>query len=227
MLLDSFVEIEKEKIDEVQAYSDNRRQSNLYRQTFIFHGINFYLDQAKIESIQQTQLYHHRFQISLKLLWELYSYVLKQNRSNVYSGLTFSTYYSDSPQETIDRVQLRRSDRTSYQAIVRSVIYLDGQIFQQIHSDCLQNAQFAKDVTSAHYCLIESLLSQLNLTTKYSARYTWLSWLISFSIAIACVFVFLQPLTLVVQLLACLSIFLILQNLIKRLLFLLFKFWYF
>ncbi|NEO25334.1 MAG: hypothetical protein F6K03_00120 [Kamptonema sp. SIO4C4] len=62
------------------------------------------------------------------------------------------------------------------------MISLDGDIFYQIEQHCLEDTEFAQTLTTAHYWLIEQLLTRIQLDWK-----NWLnqlSWGIYFLIII-------------------------------------------
>jgi hypothetical protein len=142
--LESCIIVDKEKIG---------------RKRVLFHGIRFTLDKDSLERIQQAQETGRRLYISHELLSDLRYYALIDGQNRLQSGLIFCTYY------------LRGG---SEEALMRSVISTDGDIFHQIRSDCLERPNFCRSISSAHYWLINQLLGQLRLGIL--VRLNQLSW---------------------------------------------------
>lgn len=147
------------------------------RKRIVFHSIRFNLDKDILKKIQQAQKTGCRLYISRKLLADLRYYVLIDGENRLQSGLTFYTYYL-------------RND--SEEALMRSVISIDGDIFHQIKSDCLERPNFCRQLVSAHYWLIDQLLSQLRLGILL--RFKLLSWGLSLLITGAIVIPNIQQL---------------------------------
>lgn len=142
--LEPYITIEKERIT---------------RKRVVFHSIRFNLDKDILKTIQQAQETGRRLYLSRKLLSDLRYYVLIDGENLLQSGLTFYTYYQ----------------RGGFnEALMRSVISTDGDIFHQIKSDCLERPNFCRQLVSAHYWLIDQLLHQLRLGTFF--RLNLLSW---------------------------------------------------
>ena len=142
--LEPYIIVEKERIT---------------RKRVVFHSVRFNLDKDILKKIQQAQQTGRCLYISRKLLTDLRYYVLIDSENRLQSGLTFYTYY------------LRDG---SEEALMRSVISMDGDIFHQIKNDCLENPKFCRRLVSAHYWLIDQLLSQLRLKELF--RLKLLSW---------------------------------------------------
>ncbi len=160
--LEPYIKVDKEKIA---------------RKRFLIHGIRFNLDKDILQKIQQAQHTGRHLHISRELLTDLRYYALLEEDNHLQSGLTFCTYYLRSGSE---------------EALMRSVISADGDIFHQIKSDCLERPNFCRRIASAHYWLIEQLMSQLRLRTLL--RLNQLSWGLSLLIVAATVIPFLWPL---------------------------------
>ena len=147
------------------------------RKRVVFHSIRFNLDKDILKKIQQAKQTGCRLYISRKLLADLRYYVLIDGENRFQSGLTFYTYYL-------------RND--SEEALMRSVISTDGDIFHQIKSDCLERPNFCRQLASAHYWLIDQLLSQLRLGALL--RLNLLSWGLSLLITGVIVIPYIQQL---------------------------------
>lgn len=160
--LEPYIQVDKERI------SRNRVR---------FHGIRFHLDKDVLASIQQAQETGRSLEISRQLLTDLRYYVLVDGESRLQSGLTFCTYYLWGGTE---------------EALMRSVISTDGDIIHQIKSDCLERPKFCYTIASAHYWLIDQLLSQLRL--RVLLKVNLLSWGLSISITAVTVIPYIQQL---------------------------------
>ncbi|NES46499.1 hypothetical protein, partial [Moorena sp. SIO2C4] len=121
MNIDSYINIEQEQIT---------------RSRVLFHSIRFDLNQDILTKIKQAQETGHGLDISGELLSDLRHLALLDWENRLQSGLTFSTYYLP-----VDRAQ----------ALMRSVIALDGEILHQIKRDCLENPDFCCQIADAHY----------------------------------------------------------------------------
>lgn len=169
-------------------------KEQISRRQVIAHSVHFNLDKDILLKIQQAQNLGLRLYISRKLLAELREYAL------ITSCLTFSTYY------------LRGG---AQEALMRSVIATDGDIFNQIRSDCLERPKFCRQVASAHYWIIGQLLAQLRLGAFL--RLSLLSWLLTLLI-VGLVLILLIVLLIRVDLWLLLIIALIASIVLQRLL---------
>ncbi|MGB5633415.1 MAG: hypothetical protein WBM44_10615 [Waterburya sp.] len=100
--------------------------------------------------------------------------------------------------------------------VFRSVIDLEGKISQQIHQDLWQNPQLLPRISQAHYWLILEILSQLPL--KHKNQYLWLVLAYS-SITvsmISLVIYYYFNLSYLLNLAICISIILILNISLKK-----------
>ncbi|HBB30878.1 MAG TPA: hypothetical protein DDZ80_12950 [Cyanobacteria bacterium UBA8803] len=131
--LDAYIKIEQERIS---------------RSRVLLHGIRFTLDKEILQRIKQAKQMGYRLDISRPLLTDLRYVSLIDSENRLQSGLAFCTYYCRGESE---------------EALMRSVISLDGDIVNQIRSDCLERPNFCRELASAHYWLIEQLLTQLRL----------------------------------------------------------------
>lgn len=150
--LEPYIEFEKERIS---------------RQNFVIHSVRFHLDKDILLRIKEAQETGLRLYLSGHLLADLREYALISQENSFQSGLTFYTYY------------LRGG---AQEALMRSVISADGDVFHQIKSDCLERPNFCRQVASAHYWIIAQLLSQLRLGAFL--RLNLLSWFLAFLITV-------------------------------------------
>ena len=160
--LDPYIQVDKEQIT---------------RKRVLFHGIHFHLDKDILTNIQQAQETGRPLEISHQLLADLRYYALIDGESRLQSGLTFCTYYLRGGVE---------------EALMRSVISTDGDIIHQIKSDCLERPKFCYTIASAHYWLIDQLLSQLRL--RVLLKVNLLSWALSILITAGTVIPYIQQL---------------------------------
>ncbi|HEY9649065.1 MAG TPA: hypothetical protein V6C95_00270, partial [Coleofasciculaceae cyanobacterium] len=104
-------------------------------------------------------------------------YALTNGENSLQSGLTFCTYY------------LRQG---SQEALMRSVISIDGDIIHQIKNDCLERPDFCSTFVSAHFWLIDQLLGQLRV--RASMKLNQLSWGLSVVIVVVTIIPYIQQL---------------------------------
>lgn len=158
--LEQYIHIDKERIT---------------RRRILFHGIRFHLDKDILKKIQQAQELGDSLQISRELLADLRYYALTNGENCLQSGLTFCTYY------------LRDG---SQDALMRSVISIDGDIIHQIKNDCLESPDFCFTLVSAHYWLIDQLLGQLRM--RAFLKLNQLSWGLSVVIVVLTIIPYIQ-----------------------------------
>ncbi|NEP13196.1 MAG: hypothetical protein F6K14_23925 [Symploca sp. SIO2C1] len=120
------------------------------RSRVLFYSISFHLESEILTKIQQAKQTGSPLDISREFLADVRYSALIDGENGLQTGLTFYTYYWQDGSE---------------EALMRSVISSDGDILHQIQSDCLAEPQFCYQIASAHYWLIEQLLSQLRLGT--------------------------------------------------------------
>ena len=150
------------------------------RSTSIPHRIDFRLNQANLEYLEEIKSNKRKLRLSSAKIANLRCYVLhnafreqqlitKAKYKGLFlwrSPLTFSTCYgSPNQQSTI---------------LLRSAIDLQGKISQQVQRDLYQNPQMLTRISQVHYWLIAELLAQLPLK---SYRSSWLFLACSFIIA--------------------------------------------
>jgi hypothetical protein len=147
-------------------------QERITRSRVVFHSVRFNLDREVLQSIQYARDTGRRLDVSPEFLADLRCYALIDPENRLQSDLTFYTYYLE---------------EGSPEAVMRSVISTDGEIFHQIKSDCLEHPDWYCQIVSAHYWLIDQLLSQLRLgRLVYVNRLAQiLSWLIAIAVALA------------------------------------------
>ncbi len=185
-------------------------QERITRSRFVFHGIRFHLDQEILQSIQEAQSSGYSLYISRKLLTNLLDYALIDRENRLQTGLTFCTYYAWNG---------------SPEPLMRSVISTDGEILQQIKSDCLEHPEFCRQIASAHYWMINQLLGKLRLRQVLKLnQFAWgLSWVIAvvivaIALPVMLMLVQVKPWMLIVLVLALWLLQQLLQSLLRRLL---------
>lgn len=160
--LEGYIQVDKEKIT---------------RRRMLFHGIRFHLDKDVLKQIQQAQEAGYSLEISPELLADLRYYALTNGENRLQSGLTFCTYYL-------------RND--SQEALMRSVISIDGDIIHQIKHDCLEHPNFCRTLVAAHYWLINQLLGQLRM--RAFLKLNQLSWGLSVLIVVVTMIPYIKQL---------------------------------
>lgn len=185
-------------------------QERITRSRFVFHGICFHLDEDILQNIQEAQAFGYSLDISRKLLTKLLDYALIDRENRLQTGLTFCTYYAlkDFPEP-----------------VIRSVIATDGEILQQVKSDCLEHPEFCRQIASAHYWMINQLLGKLHL--RQVLKLNQFAWGLSLVIALVIIaiaiplmlmLVQVQPWMLIVLVLVLWLLQQLLQSLLSRLL---------
>lgn len=154
-------------------------QEQITRSRVVFHSVRFNLDQDVLQSIQYARDTGRHLDVSREFLTNLRCYALIDPENRLQSDLTFYTYYVG---------------EGAPEAVLRSVISTDGEIFHQIKSDCLESPDWYRQIASAHYWLIDQLLSQLRLGTfvKVDRLLRLVSWFIAIAVAIAVVPLLIQ-----------------------------------
>jgi len=120
------------------------------RSQVLFHGIRFTLDKEILQQIQQAQQMGDSLKLSPQLLTDLRYYALIDDENRWQSGLSFCTYYQRG---------------NSQEALMRSVIGMDGDMIHQIQRNCLERPTFSRQISAAHYWLIEQVMCQLRFGT--------------------------------------------------------------
>jgi hypothetical protein len=182
----------------------------------IFPSINFHLNSDRLLKLERYRAKHRFIKLSSTFVSN-FRYLASIDRQNyLHSGLTFCTYYQQDERKQI---------------AIRSVIFLNGEINQQICSDLLQHPELARQLISLHYWLSEQLLQKLFLTVKPSLNLSLLSLSLSsifISIAAFILFNFQYFQINIINILIVLTLFLLVSEVIRRLLQLFlpkFKFW--
>ena len=148
LVLDSCIEILKDDKDAISSEEE-----------VTYYGVRFHLNSENIPAIMQAQANRNQLQIPATLLADFRYYLLFGQPGGVFSGLSFCSYYQQG--------EIR-------EALMRSFISLDADSIHQIHQDCLQDAQFALNFTSAHYWLIHQLMRRLRLdATRWVNSAAW------------------------------------------------------
>lgn len=149
-------------------------QQRVTRSRRVCHSIRFNLDKDILQKIQYARETGRRLDISREHLADLRYYALIDSENCLQSDLTFCTYYvyEGSPE-----------------ALMRSVISLDGEVLHQIKSDCLEHPDFCHQIASAHYWLIAQLLCQMRFGGFLNIA--WLAWVLSWLIAVVIVLPFI------------------------------------
>ncbi|MEA5469670.1 hypothetical protein [Spirulina sp. 06S082] len=130
----------------------------------VYHGIHFHLNEEVLEQIQQARSQGHSLFVRPKFIADLRYYLLFDEYSGLKCGINVSTHYFQDNSE---------------QAVLRSLIGLDGDILYQIDRRYLDRPELALSLTSAHYWLIEQLLDKLRL--EGTLWLNFLSWGLSLS----------------------------------------------
>lgn len=156
----------------------NLDTERITRSRVLFHGIRFILDKESLQDIQQAQQTGRHLHIPRQLLTDLRYYTLIDGENRLQSALTFCTYYQ--------RGEFK-------EALIRSVISIDGDIVHQIKRDCLERPNFCRKIAAAHYWLIEQLLEQLRLGAfvKLESLFKWFSWGLALLIVVLMVIPFI------------------------------------
>lgn len=143
-------------------------QERITRSRVVCYSIRFNLDQDVLQTIQYAQELDRRLDLSPQFLADLRYWTLIDPENHLKSDLTFYTYYQ----------------REGFsEALMRSVISLDGEVLQQIKSNCLENPDFCRQIASAHYWLINQLVCHLRLGALINVKR--LAWVVSWIIAVA------------------------------------------
>jgi hypothetical protein len=177
---------------------------DIYDKQPIFPCICFHLDRARLVKLQKVQANNKLLKFSPSLISNFRYITLVDRQNHLHSGLTFCTYYQQDNYK---------------KAVIRSVIFLDGKINQQICNDLLQSPELTKKLIYAHYSLSEQLLQKLFLTTKPSLNLYLISW--GFTLIIAVIFVLLNSQTIqidIINLLIVILLFVLLSEAIRYLL---------
>jgi len=119
----------------------------------VIRGLHFHLNAADLEQIQQARERGQSLYLSARFLSDLRAYILFPAWGALPPTLAFVTYYYDAA-------------ASSGEAALRSSIALDGDVLHQICDRHLADPDLALRLTSAHYWLIDQLLSRLKLESR-------------------------------------------------------------
>jgi hypothetical protein len=133
VVLDSCVEIVTEKTSDHEIS---------------FQGVYFHLTPEYLEKISRAKYHHFDLRLPEELSTEFRNYILDQEKDPLNSGLTFTSFYQE--------------NRTK-KAVFRSLIYLDGTVFQQVQQDALQDSKLVIEISKAHIWLVKQLLRQVEI----------------------------------------------------------------
>lgn len=140
-------------------------KENISSDRVVFGSVRFDLDENILKEIEQTKKNNLSLNFAPSLLTDIRTYILLEQQTGFQSGLTFCTYYQQG---------------NNKKAVIKSTIWLDGQITQQICRDRLQNTQSIRKIIGAHYWLSEQLLQKLPITYRGKKSYlNLLSWALS------------------------------------------------
>lgn len=147
-------------------------QERITRSRVVFHSVRFNLDRDVLQSIQYARDTGRCLDVSREFLADLRCYALIDPENRLQSDLTFYTYYLG---------------EGAPEAVMRTVISTDGEVFHQIKSNCLENPDWYRQIASAHHWLIDQLLSQLRIGAfvKVDRLLQMLSWFIAIAVALA------------------------------------------
>ena len=110
-----------------------------------FAGINFHCNAQILDKIQQAQQRGDRLHFSKKLRTNLRCCALLGTSSYLQSGLSICTYF-------------QQDDYA--EPVMKSLISVDGDVINQISSDCLSH-QLRPQLTTAHYWFLQQITRQL------------------------------------------------------------------
>ena len=179
-------------------------QERITRSRVVFHSVRFNLDQDVLQQIQSAQEAGCRLDFSPTFLADLRYYALIDSENHLRSELTFYTYFVQDGYP---------------EALMRSVISIDGEVWHQIKSNCLEDPDFCRQIALAHHWLINQLLSQLRLRglVKGKRLIRVLSWLTVVAIALLWIPLLIQvnPWLLLALLVVALLLQRVLQNLMR------------
>lgn len=137
-------------------YSSKNKQSHLdlshnIQIESLWEGICLNLDKSSLVAIERAKTDGSQLYLSPQQQTDLRCYILFEGKNYL-----FSTYYEE-------------------EAIVRSSIFLDGEIIHQISNNSLEEVEFAGKITTAHYWLMEQIIGQVNFDSGMAKG--WLNWL--------------------------------------------------
>ncbi len=137
-------------------YSSKNKQSHLdlshnIRIESLWEGICLNLDKSSLVAIERAKTDGSQLYLSPQQQTDLRCYILFEGQNYL-----FSTYYKE-------------------EAIIRSLIFLDGEIIHQISNNSLEKVEFAGKITTAHYWLMEQIIEQVNFDSGIAK--SWLNWL--------------------------------------------------
>lgn len=125
----------------------------------LYHGVTFHLDPVNLRLIMMAQSRGQRLLIPRPFLAALLRYVLVDHRGQLQSAISFVTFYPL---------------QSSEEAVLKTVISIDGDIIHQVCASCLEDKILALTLSSAHYWLIRQLLGRLTFElTALINRITW------------------------------------------------------
>ena len=148
----------------IQVHEDQDEKGRV-----ISRFVYFRLNPVLIQQIIQAKEQEIALELSQGLRGKLRVYTLFDERQAIQSGATFCSHYESEVRG--------KSGLKEFNFLMRSVISLDGDILHQIRADCLEDKTFAQDLATAHYWLVEQVLTYLNYSVGF-----WLngvSWLLS------------------------------------------------
>lgn len=114
----------------------------------VCHGIRFYLTSETLQKITQAKQKGQSLYIPPKFLKNLRYYTFFSEYNILLGGFSFSTYYHR---------EITMTPR------IYTLISAGGDILYQIDQKCLNDPDFAENITMAHFWLMEQLLNRLTL----------------------------------------------------------------
>ncbi len=133
-------------------------KERLSPQQTVVRGLNFHLNAADLDQIQQARRQGQALHLPSRFLRDLRAYLIFPAEGTVPLTLTIATYYYASP-------------AADGEALIRSAIALEGDVLHQICDRCLADPELALALTSAHYWLIDQLLTRLKLDVQAALAY--------------------------------------------------------
>jgi hypothetical protein len=144
----------------------------------VFRFVKFKLDKNSVNKVLQARSNGEKLYLNRDLLDSLRTCALSEGEhrsggNRFQSGMTFCTYYS------------KNGDRAaSDKILMRSAISLDGDIFNQVRKECLNNPQKSLAIGTAHHWLIAQIIQQLEVKAVSYQYLNWRIWGIALAVGV-------------------------------------------
>ena len=116
----------------------------------------FYFNETVLSKIGQIRKKHHILRVDRFLLSRWFSH-LNSEAKFLSEGLTFCSFYKEIP-------------------IIKSIIYPEGRVCNEVNSKYLKNPQLLQEITVNHFWLVEQLLLQNTLKNRLKREKDWRYW---------------------------------------------------